>query len=235
MAITLVQSQIGRNVGAGNLATSFSGTPTTGNLVVVMIAIDGAIGTVTDNQSGNTYTAAQETSSGLHVAVWRAPNVNATGTFTVTVTGGNAKTVVIAECGSAATVSPGDGGNGTTGSDATAETGNITTTNADDILIGLVGTDQGNTDAITPDTGAGWATVREEEDGGSFFAASGASRIVAATSTYAHVWTLAGAHGWITALAAFKGAAGAAQDTPELRGRPFGQRGQRHMHQLLAQ
>jgi hypothetical protein len=35
--------------------------------------------------------------------------------------------------------------------------------------------------------------------------------------------------------AVYKIAAGAAQDTPELRGRPYGLRGQSHMTQILAQ
>lgn len=47
--------------------------------------------------------------------------------------------------------------------------------------------------------------------------------------------TLSGSAAWTCLFGSFRAAAAAGQDTPELYGRPHGNRGARHMHQVLAQ
>jgi hypothetical protein len=52
----------------------------------------------------------------------------------------------------------------------------------------------------------------------------------------APTWTLSTSNTRVVSqLLVFKAAAAGAQDTPELRGRPFGLHGQAQMHQLLSQ
>lgn len=123
-----------------------------------------------------------------------------------------------------------------TGTAATASSGaTATTTAANELAVGAY-VDLGEGTTITADAaftlrgkhdgdGVSFQGLLEDKDSG-----SSGSAITATAGTGE-----GSSNGWGQAAVVYKLAGGAAQDTPELRGRPFGLRGQVQMNQLLAQ
>lgn len=246
MAPVIVQdtsSAIGHSGGTDSQAGSFVTLPTAGRCVIVSVfAWSGgspslsSSTSVTDNQS-NTYTFAVlgPVQSGITNGIWFCPSIGTpSGTFTVTVNGNtvsDALTVLLLEVSGLA-ASPLGNVAGTTLTNANPHVGSsVTTTVADSLLLALCCQDQGGSATYTP--GNSFSTVYTEPDNTTYQSGSTAQRIVTSTGTYNCQWTMSVAGSGTQCVAVFSGVAGAAQDTPELAGRPFGARGRGQMQQLL--
>jgi len=122
-------------------------------------------------------------------------------------------------------------GSGNSTSASSGTTG--TRAQADEVLMGCM-THDGTNRTLTE--GGGFSLLQEHE-GGSADMPIGTSYLIASSAgTDAATWTIGtGSVNWLARVATFKATAAAAQDTPELYGRPFGQHGQSQMHQVLAQ
>lgn len=178
-----------------SLAVSLGTLPVVGNVVMV-----GAITTVnivdldvdiTDNQS-NAYSRSVmfPNTTGLiqRVSLWCGPVATSAGTYTVTMTTtSNTGMQIFAAEYSGTSCNP-DRPAGASTSTSPYNCGNITTRNANDLLLSILGTNGSTgTIAITPPTGF---TTRVSQ----LVAASGvtgafADQIVAATNTFTPTWT----------------------------------------------
>ena len=94
---------------------------------------------------------------------------------------------------------------GASGSGTAANSGNITTSNAFDLIVGFCENDTNGSLGVTP--GAGW-TQRELVDGQSV-----CDQIVSSTGTYAFSATIAGSVSWGAYILAFQAAAAPAPGT----------------------
>lgn len=102
-----------------------------------------------------------------------------------------------------------DQGTSANGSSASPNSGNVTTTQADELLIGMVRNNAGG-GAIT--WGGGFTGLNTTQDGGASQWQASGYRIVSATDTYAASGTIISA-GWNAAIATYKGAAGGTTHT----------------------
>ena len=204
MAIAFVQS----GSGAGTTSVVFTPTLTGGNLVVVSARSSGGTGLdITVADGVNTYSLArnqdQTTDTTTHTIKY-AMNV-AGGATTITVTGAVGGTVraAFAEYSGVATTSALDQVNSAEGTDNSMETGDVTTTVADELLFSAV-----NTGGAVADLAAAASYTIRETVATSRFAI--ADRIVAATSTYNGDWSCGTNNSWSAVIATFKIASGAA-------------------------
>lgn len=123
-----------------------------------------------------------------------------------------------------------------TGTSNTA-TGSSTTPSVDvasvsgDLVVDVVA---GSPVFTLDSAGAGQTIEWNITDSGAQFRRGGGSHETATTTTTTMSWNTSASSTWAIHGVALKEATGAAQDTPELRGRPFGLRGQSQMSQLLA-
>ena len=164
-AIAYVQSTKTAKGNAGNPTASFSSTPTVGDLVVASVACYAAancnVSSFSDNQS-NTYTMVAKNigyfSTQATVSLYYSIITTASGTFTVTanLTASEDSTLMIAEYSGIASASPVDISTTATGS-STLATATMTTTNANDLLVDVVGV---GGSAATPTAGSGF-TMRQ--------------------------------------------------------------------------
>ncbi len=128
---------------------------------------------------------------------------------------------------------------GTTASGTTSpmSTGALSNTQASAVKVAMVAVDTGDNQTLGT-SGTGWTipTNGSEGNGAAQYVGAVAYKIVAASQSDTETFTWSGtfASGWTADIRTYLAPA-AAQDTPELRGRPFGLRGQTQMHQLLAQ
>lgn len=113
---------------------------------------------------------------------------------------------------------------GGSGTSAAASATSGTTTQADELVLGIMSCATGGTIAVT-----GGATQLQEDE---TFTGSSSWRIVSSTGTQVASWTNPNS-AWIADVATFKAAVSAFTDN-EIFGRPFGERGERQMQQLLA-
>lgn len=220
MAIALVNQNVGSATTANNATATITGT-VAGNLIVAIVARStGATGpqtSVTDSAS-QTWTVATRGqvsgSSNTHMECWYKENSASitSVTFNASVTGSYAWNISqwsgMAIAAPVDVVSPDNSGNTTATSHTTPA---ITTTNADDLVIGAAHFSQ----TTAPLTTAGFTALTNFDD-----AAAGSGRaayqIVTATGTYSVNWSPLGvtrAAGVITV--SFKAAAVAAAARPE--------------------
>lgn len=249
MAIAVAQSTKSNTSSSSAPTTSFGSLPAAGSLVYVHITSYQSSGTnptitgVADNQGvGNSYSlvASQVTTGGsdnYRHEVWLCQNIGATsGTFTVTVSFTatvSSFITIVAVTGQATTGQPHKQVNGTGNSSTPSQTLPATTV-ANCIILGGM-THNNGSPTITPDATNLPTQLQEEEDNGSTEAGNVAYRAVSATGAYTGSWALSSSSTWAVIVVALAEAGAAAQDTPELYGRPHGLRGHQQMRQLLAQ
>jgi hypothetical protein len=211
MAIAHVQSAtIVEGANVSSIQASFASPPADGNFLVVAVsAWNGgteAISSVTDNQSGNTYSLAvsQARPGDGKLFLYHCPNVNHdSGTFTITVTFGGSGyygSVAILEYSGVATSSPLDTTNSGSGTSTTPSSGSVSPTGTC-LYLGAVY--PAVTTTITAD--GGW-TQRQELESGE--ALSVIEQVTSGSLTAG--WTLGSSGGWAALIAAFDEAAGAA-------------------------
>lgn len=216
MAIAYVRSTgVFRAGGALSASGSFGSLPTVGNMVVVLVSRSGSSGatlSVSDNQ-GNTYTKAVESATVGPCntsSIWYAPVGTSSGTFTVTVTntgtaGSSYISATALEYSGLASSSVVDQTNSNSGTGiGTLSSGSITTTNADDLLIGVCCSNK-STNQTWTDPGAPWTQRFIESGGANYEMGIGNERIVSATGTYSVSWSIDTTGGDLTAsIASFK-------------------------------
>jgi hypothetical protein len=231
-------------------ATSFTvtlpGNATIGNRVSLQVVAAGNGFTPTVGVTGLGATWAEDTfttgaNGGFNErgSIWSVIVASATTTITVAITGGPSASTFGAAGGQEYSGLASAGGSGdvdvsnsSTGTTGTPTTTTAVTTAANELVVGGYGDDGFNT---AKTVGAGFTsrsnnspssvsqTFTEDKDS----AASGGAQTANTGNATTQRWFMSGA--------VYKIAAGAAQDTPELRGRPYGLRGQSHMTQILAQ
>lgn len=238
-----VQSKYGQMAGSGTtIQLTFDSPVTSGNLIVVCTGATGAgsgAAAVTDSQS-NAYTQHfKQVGAPDDVAMYSAFNVVGGSSFQVTFNpddGSYAFCTIMEFSGMDVTAQPDVADVSGSGSGGTASAGpTATTTIADCVAVGVVGSGQGSNSAITPQ--GGYITAGEQEDGSGFYANNSCYLVLSGTGAQTVQWTMAAAPTWAAGIVVFRGTGGGGggQDTPELRGRPQGLRGHRQLHQLLAQ
>lgn len=182
---------------------------TTGNLLVVFVGFCSDTGTVSSiaDTAGNTYIYVgrikNDTINNV-IECWYAKNItgNANNVVTVTVsTDVSERVITVDQYSGCDTSAPLDQSNSGTGNDAAPTTGNITTTQADEVLAAGVYLYISQT--IT--AGANY-TLRTLSDAAPSYAAS-EDRIVSSIGTYNATFALSGGTYWATIIASFKAVA----------------------------
>lgn len=198
------------STGTGTTATlAFLSNVTAGNLLVVHIASAIAANTPTDTLT-HTYLASQaETvvNTNNRTRLYYVPNCSA-GANTVSVTfGSSSKWILnIAEYSGIKTTSPLLQVNAGTGFGTAANSGNITTTIADTLLLGSGTIENSAGDPIAP--GTNWTEVLDTASGANTPATGHLEeRMPNATGTYNATATLTSSTNWAWQIAAFEGAA----------------------------
>lgn len=213
MAISYVKTTGVFRIG-GSLSTSgsFSTLPAVGNTVVVLVSRSGSAGatiSVSDNQ-GNSYTKAVESpnvSTCNTSSIWYANVGTSSGTFTVTATnsgsaGSSYISAVALEYSGLASSSLVDQTASNSGTGVgTLSSGSITTTNANDLLIGVCCSDKSSNQTWT-DPGAPWTQRFLESSGANYEMGIGNDRIVSVTGTYSVSWSIDTTGGDLTAAIA---------------------------------
>jgi hypothetical protein len=213
VAIGIVQSATFTGNGAGPNAKAFGSNVTAGNLIVVATRGTSYTGawTVSDNL-GNTYTeigTGQATPAGNGCRLFYAKNITG-GACTVSIgaAGQNYRGEMI-EISGLDTVSPLDVTTKASGTSTTPSSGATgTRSQASEILIGMVGTDGGNT--FTAGTNF---TLRQANTD---IALQIEYQIVSAAGTDAATMTLGSSAGWSATIASFKAAATGRLSRPSL-------------------
>ncbi len=159
--------------------------------------------TVTDNQSGNTYsplTRKNSSDANSGVQWFYAKNVNASGTFTITVhfaTNVSSVAAAISEWSGCDTTSPFDVENTNGGTGTAVTTGSMTPANANSLYVGVMGTTAGNVSI-----GEALTKIAERENGG-----TGAVIAVEYTVSSGAInpgWTMGSSVTWAACGATFK-------------------------------
>ena len=239
MAVTLNANHAMVRSSGSNPTINLGTTPTVDSCIVVGVAVFGTTVTaVSDNQAsgGNTYTQRQSRFQGSPGDYGYTARAHASsGTFTITVTSGGGDHQIVAANfdGTDTTADPYNvgGNNFATGTSPTVTSSASSTVTPCAIVVIL--TNGGNTTCTPSDT-----QIEEQEDGNSGMPINVQwRRDTGATGTKTSTWTIGTSLDWMALVLVLKEdtSGGGAQDTPELRGRPAGLRGQLQMHQLLAQ
>jgi hypothetical protein len=207
-AVTYVQGIAGNGSSSGSSwSTTFASAQTAGNLNVVAIGWADATRTVTSvvDSKGNTYTLAvgpARSTGNATEYIYYAKNIvaAAAGTNTVTVTVSGTGTIVwpdirVAEYSGLDTSNPLDVAIGNSGSGTTATTGNFTTTNASDLIVGY---------AFIQNTvtGAGSGYTSRVPDGGDMLE----DRTTTSAGTYSATAPIDISGWWVMSAVAFKAA-----------------------------
>lgn len=196
-----VQSKKDNDMSAVTLNSSVA----TGSLIVVGItAWNQSIpsNTVTDNK-GNTYTRIVETintNSTDHAALFYAKNVNGGSSFTVT-SGITSRTMSVHEYSGVSTSSPLDKVASSTGLSTAPNSGNVTTTLANELYVGLSWSG-GNGDAWT--AGQGYTLRETETNNATFERHATEDRVISTATTTSAKFSVPTSEDWIAILATFK-------------------------------
>jgi hypothetical protein len=230
---------------SGTSSASGSVSATAGNALIAVILEYGPSNTPNYTVSGGgTWTTNLNGTSSNTMGVGFASCVSATGgTNTITVTstaaGGGTTAFILEFSGmlsSGMYEGPASSTACTFGTSTTPTTSALTNTGTNAVKIAGAAFDAGDNIAWSS-TGTGWTmpTNGNEANGGSFLIAACAYKIVSASQSDTETWSRGSSNNWVAHISTYLGTGGAAQDTPELYGRPFGTRGQGQMQQLLAQ
>lgn len=218
---SVTQSSTTAYAGSGGTTyqPSFGNTPAAGSTVVLIVSMIGqACSGVGDNQTGNTYTkrasATMGANGGHEVSLWSAPNVNSSGTFTLTITAAGqwaSCTVTIVESGGLLTPTNFDRAGSNTNDNNLNSTGTVQTTadttQADEIVFAGAGQDSSDNTSITPD--GAWTQLGEVENrqSATYSPLNSIYKNESTTGTKSHSWTFGTNVAWGTVIATFKNGA----------------------------
>lgn len=202
---TLVQI-VGNNQGGGSSISTSIGATTAGNLIVVCLSTASNLSTsITDNRS-NTYTLATRGTygAGSEVSIYYSYNTTGGVTSVVGTFAGwvNPSRMIVAEYSGVAATNPLDKvsnyNNGWNGGASWTSQATVSTTQADELLVGCAGDAYGTSATF----GAGTDYTARRTEASLFFE----DRIVASTGTYAATGShnLASGYAIVAAVATFK-------------------------------
>jgi hypothetical protein len=202
---TLVQI-VGNNQGGGSSISTSIGATTAGNLIVVCLSTASNLSTsITDNRS-NTYTLATRGTygAGSEVSIYYSYNTTGGVTSVVGTFAGwaNPSRIIVAEYSGIAATNPLDKvsnyNNGWNGGASWTSQATVSTTQADELLVGCAGDAYGTSATF----GAGTDYTARRTEASLFFE----DRIVASTGTYAATGShnLASGYAIVAAVATFK-------------------------------
>ena len=194
MALGVGQSALAKANSGTSVTTGSVTTASTGSHFVIIVSCSSSstINTPSDSK-GNTYSAVGTALTGGGVVSQKFECINGTGgtghTFTGTKSGGasDGLTLIALEVTGAASASPSDGHNRQADSATPFTSPGVTTTNANDILIGLISDDLA-ADFTRSVSGAsptsGWTIQQQENAGATYWTGAIKTQIVSATGTY---------------------------------------------------
>lgn len=229
---------VARSTNSNGFTSSSIDTTGGDTIFVVLSDIDGTP-TLSDSKS-NTYTqltGASKVGSGPAVSIWYAKNAACGTGHTFTVTATTKYPSICVQVFSGGDISaPFDTGkeSGATSLGTTIQPGSLTPSVDNCVLITGYGDDI-TSRTLSIDSSF---TITDQAGlvGGQAYSVGMAYKIQTTAAAVNPTWTTTTSSNALRAdMAAFKAAAAAAQDTPELRGRPGGLRGELQMRQLLAQ
>lgn len=204
MSLSVIQSKSATVSSGTTDAITFTSSVTAGSLIVANVATANttdSVSNVKDNVNNTNFTLAVSktgTSPG-NTYQYYFPN-SASGTMTVTVTytagltGGDA--FWIYEVGGAATSSPVDVTGSSNGTNTNVTSGNITTNNANDILIGVC-----NLGGSVSSSEGGWTNITNNGDGSEYI-------IESSTVTAAATWVQSPSSAYVAIIGSYKAASG---------------------------
>lgn len=203
MAIAYVQSRSVDSGAVSSATLAYSSNTTAGSLLIVAVRQSGTGGTCTisDSQS-NTYVNNAINSTFTSDKLFVAYALNTTGganTVTCTFGASVAMRWAIHEYSGLASSSALDQSNVTTGNNTAPDSGNITTTVANELLFSACGCGANSTFTV----GANY-TLREQIPAGANGKLATEDRIVSATGTYSAPYTISGTTTWGDAILSFK-------------------------------
>ncbi|MBT8331843.1 MAG: hypothetical protein KJP06_05890, partial [Deltaproteobacteria bacterium] len=213
-AITFVQTKNGNSNGATSVSATFDTAPTENNLLVAIVGNRDS-STAPTTPSGWSVAISETGNTPGQVIFYKIAGVSEPSTVTVSNYGTSTNLGIhIYEYSGISTSSPLDQTNSANGNSATASTGSITTTYADELLIaGLVSNDR-------EASFSSWANSFFERNDfhissgkpGDKSGFGGADRIVSSTGTYSTSATVSGSGAWRGQIVSFK----EAQTVPDL-------------------
>jgi hypothetical protein len=217
MAISVVQSDMAHANGASQVQVAFTGVskPAAGSLLVAFVSVYDETSpydyAISDSQSNSWTEVYDNNYVGNYVGgIAYAENVaNANTTVTVTTSSGSYLTLVLVEVSGIKTSTSLDQSNqNNASSGSTWDSGNITTTENDEILFGMVTHENGNI-SLTED--GAFTVLQEEEDGATNMPINAHYRIVSSTLTESSSGTLGSSiYDWWSGIASFEAEAGVA-------------------------
>ncbi len=196
------------SAGASASVTLSTSVPV-GNVVIVTAAIDGSTNTVTvSDTAGNTYTKDADQnntggSGGVRIVVFSAPVTNALSsgnTITLSV-GTPSQRMTMRALSVSGVMTPKDMSGSAQGSGTSANSGSVTTTAADELLIGAIGASFSPTDITA---GSGWTSSGAVQSSGQGTSLLPMYRIVSAIGSYSATGSLSGSDSWSAAIATYK-------------------------------
>ena len=215
--VTFVQVKGNSSSSAASLATTFTSATTTGNFVVVAVAVfEGtAINSVTDNKS-NTYTADfNVVLATRRIAVFSSPNITGGASHSVTVALASVSeiTVAIHEYSGVATTASLDQTktNDNASSTTWTSTATATTTQADELLFGIAYDPFSSTTTYAAGASYTARITQTNPSGDTLFTED---RVVAATGAYVADGTSSPAAPTKAGIVTYKAAGGAAAQAP---------------------
>lgn len=217
MAASHIQSAKNYNNGT-SVAVAFGANVSANNLLLALLfgyANSNASASVSDTR-GNTWTRIGSIVTGgdgsLYLdAFYCIANGAGADTVTYNAAGSSYMSLIIAEYSGIATTSPLDVAGSSTGSSTSPST-SITTTNANDLIIGWVTSMAGSTVTIT--SGSGYTMRQEYEDAATYMHAHLEDKSVSATGAQTVNATLGSSLQWIMRGAAFKESAASTFSMP---------------------
>jgi len=205
MAIALAQAWSSATGSGTSVACPYGSATTAGSLLIACVGTGDngtTINTITDGQ-GNTWTIDQKftQNSAIEASISSMPNAPG-GALTVTANLGAsafASNIAIGEFSGAATASPKDQSTGTGGFSTAPNSGNITTTQDGELVVGTT------VSTVAGATHSAGSLANERVDNGSNRPLFVQDTIGAATGTYASSSTLTGGNqNWSACIASYK-------------------------------
>ncbi len=172
-------------------SVAFGSSPTTGNTIIVFIAMGGTAGvsSITDTQ-GNSYSVDVTASgqAGKFSTIWHASNITGGAAFKITVNVSFGPTAMVfgAVEVSGLAVASLDKTNSNVGTATTTPTTGSVTTTHDSELVAIVTAEASNLITFTEPTGF---TSRVQESGATFINMDGATKVLGVISTLNPQWT----------------------------------------------
>jgi hypothetical protein len=209
-AISVVNSTSGQSAtGSGQTATSvsatFSGATSASNVVILGLYVGANSKTFTWPSGFTAIYTQNQTVDGHETAMAWGPGGSTT--YTVSWTGAICCNALFAFEVSGVSTTDGQHLSGSTSSGTTQTSGSLTTTNASDILFGLIGYSGANATATGE---SGWTYALLTTNAGSVLTNSGMEyKIVSATGTYAATSTTSASEAYDAGMVAFEASGGA--------------------------